>query len=130
MWEHRLSFTFNGHEGEQVSLLSVHRAGNALREDFTFRHTFSSEVSKLLKASPGQIVILQPEKFRSKYEPASHMLSVKVISICLLKVFTIFFLFAVRLSKTSCSPKTSDLDNTETYKLVCLYKIWTKQINI
>ncbi|TMS08880.1 Protein disulfide-isomerase A4 [Larimichthys crocea] len=51
--------------------------GNSLREDFTFRHSFSSEVSKLLKASPGQIVILHPEKFRSKYEPASHTLSMK-----------------------------------------------------
>ncbi|XP_062235458.1 protein disulfide-isomerase A4 [Platichthys flesus] len=52
-------------------------ACNALREDFTFRHTFSSEVAKLLKASPGQVVITQPEKFRSKYEPASHTLAVE-----------------------------------------------------
>lgn len=52
-------------------------ACNALREDFTFRHSFSSEVAKLLKASPGQIVIVQPEKFHSKYEPGSHKLSVK-----------------------------------------------------
>ncbi|KAF3835984.1 hypothetical protein F7725_028542 [Dissostichus mawsoni] len=46
-------------------------------EDFTFRHSFSSEVTKLLKASPGQIVISHPEKFRSKYEPASHTLAVE-----------------------------------------------------
>lgn len=78
---------------------SVYLAGNALREDFTFRHTFNSEVSKLLKASPGQIVIVQPEKFRSKYEPASHTLSVKVILVSFLTFFT--FLFAVELSKTS-----------------------------
>ncbi|XP_019731099.1 protein disulfide-isomerase A4 isoform X1 [Hippocampus comes] len=52
-------------------------ACNSLREDFTFRHTFSAEVAKLLKASPGQVVITQPEKFRSKYEPASHALPVK-----------------------------------------------------
>ncbi|XP_061522116.1 protein disulfide-isomerase A4 isoform X2 [Phycodurus eques] len=45
-------------------------ACHSLREDFTFRHTFSSEVAKLLKVSPGQVVIAQPEKFRSKYEPA------------------------------------------------------------
>lgn len=56
----------------------VRLAGNALREDFTFRHTISSEVSNLLKASPGQVVIVQPEKFRSKYEPASHKLTIKV----------------------------------------------------
>ncbi|XP_054621670.1 protein disulfide-isomerase A4 [Dunckerocampus dactyliophorus] len=52
-------------------------ACNSLREDFTFRHTFSSEVAKLLKASPGQVVISQPEKFRSKYEPTSRTLTVK-----------------------------------------------------
>ncbi|XP_061569516.1 protein disulfide-isomerase A4 [Cololabis saira] len=52
-------------------------ACNLLREDFTFRHTFSAEVAKLLKASPGQIVIVHPEKFRSKYEPASRTLAVK-----------------------------------------------------
>lgn len=52
-------------------------ACNALREDFTFRHTFSSEVAKMLKASPGQVVIVQPEKFRSKFEKASNTLDVK-----------------------------------------------------
>lgn len=36
-------------------------------------------MAKLLKASPGQIVIIQPEKFRSKYEPASHTVTVKVL---------------------------------------------------
>lgn len=63
------------------SLLSVCLAGYALREDFTFRHSFSSEVTKLLKASPGQIVIVQPEKFRSKYESASNTLAVTVRSV-------------------------------------------------
>ncbi|XP_061821458.1 protein disulfide-isomerase A4 [Nerophis lumbriciformis] len=53
-------------------------ACNSLREDFAFRHTFSSEVAKLLKASPGHVIISQPEKFRSKYEPASRTLAVKV----------------------------------------------------
>ncbi|KAM3860511.1 protein disulfide-isomerase A4 [Diretmus argenteus] len=52
-------------------------ACNSLREDFNFRHTFSSEVAKLLKASAGQLVITQPEKFNSKYESASQMLTVK-----------------------------------------------------
>ncbi|XP_034416673.1 protein disulfide-isomerase A4 isoform X1 [Cyclopterus lumpus] len=52
-------------------------ACNALREDFNFRHTFNSEVAKLLKASPGQIVMAQPERFGSKYETASHTLAVK-----------------------------------------------------
>ncbi|XP_072306799.1 protein disulfide-isomerase A4 isoform X1 [Eucyclogobius newberryi] len=52
-------------------------ACNALREDYTFRHTFSSEVAKMLKASPRQVVIVHPEKFRSKYEPAQHSLTLQ-----------------------------------------------------
>ncbi len=43
-------------------------------------HTFNNEVAKFLKASPGQAVMLQPEKFRSKYEPASHSLTITVSS--------------------------------------------------
>lgn len=52
-------------------------ACNALREDFKFLHTFSSEVARLLQVSPGNAVSVQPEKFRSKHEPASRTLSVK-----------------------------------------------------
>lgn len=52
--------------------------GNSLREDYKFLHTFDNEVAKFLKASPGQVVMLHPERFRSKYEPASHSLAVKV----------------------------------------------------
>ncbi|XP_003967904.2 protein disulfide-isomerase A4 [Takifugu rubripes] len=63
---------------EQDAAFEIYiEACNALREDFTFRHTFNSEVSNLLKASPGQVMIVQPEKFRSKYEPASHTLAIK-----------------------------------------------------
>ncbi|CAB1349914.1 unnamed protein product [Coregonus sp. 'balchen'] len=52
-------------------------ACNALREDFKFLHTFSSDVAKLLKASPSQVVMVHPEKFRSKYEKASYILTIK-----------------------------------------------------
>ncbi|XP_074549500.1 protein disulfide-isomerase A4 isoform X1 [Halichoeres trimaculatus] len=52
-------------------------ACNTLREDFTFRHTFSSDVANLLNASPGQVVIVQPERFRSKFEPSSRTITVK-----------------------------------------------------
>ncbi|XP_041717591.2 protein disulfide-isomerase A4 [Coregonus clupeaformis] len=52
-------------------------ACHVLREDFKFLHTFSSDMAKLLKASPGQVVMVQPEKFRSKYEKASHTLTIK-----------------------------------------------------
>ncbi|KAL6462893.1 hypothetical protein MHYP_G00293150 [Metynnis hypsauchen] len=52
-------------------------ACNSLRDDYKFRHTFSSEIAKFLKASPGQVVVLQPEKFRSKFEPSSQAFSIK-----------------------------------------------------
>lgn len=58
--------------------MSVLVAGNILREDFTFRHTFSPEVSKLLKAKSGQVVMVHPEKFHSKHEPGSHKLTMTV----------------------------------------------------
>ncbi|XP_062335595.1 protein disulfide-isomerase A4 [Osmerus eperlanus] len=52
-------------------------ACNSLREDFKFLHSFSSEVAKLVKGSSGQVVSVQPEKFRSKYEPASLTLTIQ-----------------------------------------------------
>uniref|UniRef100_A0A1A7WX11 Protein disulfide-isomerase A4 n=1 Tax=Iconisemion striatum TaxID=60296 RepID=A0A1A7WX11_9TELE len=64
--------------GEQDAAYETYiEACNALREDFSFRHSFSTEVAKLLQVSPGQVVVLQPEKFHSKYEPASQKLTVK-----------------------------------------------------
>uniref|UniRef100_A0A1A8U1U1 Protein disulfide-isomerase A4 n=1 Tax=Nothobranchius furzeri TaxID=105023 RepID=A0A1A8U1U1_NOTFU len=64
--------------GEQDAAYETYiEACNALREDFTFRHSFSPEVAKLLKVSLGQVVVLQPEKFHSKYEPASQKLAIK-----------------------------------------------------
>ncbi|XP_012688715.2 protein disulfide-isomerase A4 [Clupea harengus] len=52
-------------------------ACNVLRDDYRFRHTFSSDVAKFLKASSGQVVMMQPEKFRSKHEPESWSLAIK-----------------------------------------------------
>uniref|UniRef100_A0A8C5MJG1 Protein disulfide-isomerase n=1 Tax=Leptobrachium leishanense TaxID=445787 RepID=A0A8C5MJG1_9ANUR len=49
-------------------------AANKLREDYKFYHTFSSEIVNFLKVSPGQLVIMQPEKFQSKYEPKNNIL--------------------------------------------------------
>ncbi|XP_076868913.1 protein disulfide-isomerase A4 isoform X1 [Brachyhypopomus gauderio] len=51
-------------------------ACNNLRDHYKFRHTFSSDLAKFLKASPGQVVMLQPEKFRSKYEASSYSLTI------------------------------------------------------
>lgn len=49
-----------------------------MRDDYKFRHTFSSDVAKFLKASSGQVVMMHPEKFRSKHEPESRSLAIKV----------------------------------------------------
>lgn len=78
--ESDLIFTFNFFSN---NLFSLH-AGNSLRDDYKFMHTFNNEVAKFLKASPGQVVMLHSEKFRSKYEPASHSLTIKVSSASLM----------------------------------------------
>ncbi|KAM8967809.1 protein disulfide-isomerase A4 isoform 2-T2 [Pelodytes ibericus] len=52
-------------------------AANNLREDYKFYHTFSNEILNFLKVSPGQLVVMQPEKFQSKYEPKKHILKFK-----------------------------------------------------
>ncbi|XP_030709985.1 protein disulfide-isomerase A4 [Globicephala melas] len=52
-------------------------AANHLREDYKFHHTFHTEIAKFLKVSPGKLVIMQPEKFQSKYEPKSHVMDIQ-----------------------------------------------------
>ncbi|XP_069072345.1 protein disulfide-isomerase A4 isoform X2 [Pleurodeles waltl] len=52
-------------------------AANNLREDYKFHHTFSSEIMNFLKVAAGKLVVMQPEKFQSKYEPKMHTLDVK-----------------------------------------------------
>ncbi|XP_030788591.1 protein disulfide-isomerase A4 isoform X2 [Rhinopithecus roxellana] len=52
-------------------------AANNLREDYKFHHAFSTEIAKFLKVSQGQLVVMQPEKFQSKYEPRSHVMDVQ-----------------------------------------------------
>ncbi|KAM5205760.1 protein disulfide-isomerase A4 isoform 3-T3 [Hipposideros larvatus] len=52
-------------------------AANNLREDYKFHHTFSTEIAKFLKASPGKLVIMQPEKFQSKYEPRINVMDIQ-----------------------------------------------------
>nr|XP_023648626.1 protein disulfide-isomerase A4 [Paramormyrops kingsleyae] len=51
-------------------------ACNNLRDDFKFLHTFNSDVAKFLKSSSGQVVMMQPEKFHSKYEKMSNILTI------------------------------------------------------
>lgn len=59
-------------------LLNLNFSANGLREDYKFHHTFSSEIAKLLKVSPGKLVVMQPEKFQSKHEPKMRVLDLKV----------------------------------------------------
>ncbi|XP_069318323.1 protein disulfide-isomerase A4 isoform X3 [Eulemur rufifrons] len=52
-------------------------AANNLREDYRFHHTFSTELAKFLKVSPGKLVVMQPEKFQSKYEPRNNVMDIQ-----------------------------------------------------
>ncbi|XP_038653706.1 protein disulfide-isomerase A4 [Scyliorhinus canicula] len=57
--------------------LAYQDACNSVREDYRLHHTFSSEIQNYLKVSPGQLVMMQPEKFNSQYEPKMHTLTIK-----------------------------------------------------
>lgn len=52
-------------------------AANNLREDYKFHHTFSTEIAKFLKVSSGKLVVMQPEKFQSKFEPRSYVMEIQ-----------------------------------------------------
>ncbi|PKU31024.1 protein disulfide-isomerase hypothetical protein [Limosa lapponica baueri] len=66
---------FSGENDKAYQLYQ--EAANGLREDYKFHHTFSNEIAKLLKVSPGKLVVMQPEKFQSKHEPKMHVLDLK-----------------------------------------------------
>ncbi|KAJ7418709.1 Protein disulfide-isomerase A4 [Willisornis vidua] len=73
---------FSGENDKAYQLYQ--EAANSLREDYKFHHTFSNEIAKLLKASPGKLVVMQPEKFQSKHEPKMHVLNLKMfVTTCL-----------------------------------------------
>lgn len=57
--------------------LQYQDAANNLREDYKFHHTFSTEIAKFLKVSQGKLVLMQPEKFQSKYEPRVHLMDIQ-----------------------------------------------------
>ncbi|XP_022080080.1 protein disulfide-isomerase A4-like [Acanthaster planci] len=48
-------------------------AGNDLREDYRFGHTFDHQLMNQYKVNPNSIVIFMPERFQSKYEPKRHV---------------------------------------------------------
>ncbi|CAM2105844.1 unnamed protein product [Caretta caretta] len=66
---------FNGEMDKAYQLYQD--AANGLREDYKFHHTFSSEIAKFLKVTPGKLVVMQPEKFQSKHEPKMNILDLK-----------------------------------------------------
>lgn len=57
---------------------SVNFSANNLREDYKLYHTFSTEIAKFLKVSLGKLIVMQPEKFQSKYEPRSNVMDIQV----------------------------------------------------
>ncbi|XP_063781262.1 protein disulfide-isomerase A4 [Pseudophryne corroboree] len=52
-------------------------AANSLREDFKFHHTFSTEVASFLKVPTGQLAVMHPDRFQSKYEPQKFIYTIK-----------------------------------------------------
>ncbi|XP_077977959.1 protein disulfide-isomerase A4-like [Glandiceps talaboti] len=48
-------------------------AGNNLRDDFKFGHTFDKDSMDHYKVKPGSVVVFVPERFHSKYEPKRHV---------------------------------------------------------
>ncbi|XP_067867463.1 protein disulfide-isomerase A4 [Heterodontus francisci] len=64
--------------GEQDPAYRTYQdACNSIREDYRLHHTFSSEIQNFLKVSPGQLIMMQPEKFNSQYEPKMRTLTIK-----------------------------------------------------
>lgn len=63
--------------GEQDPAYTIYQdACNSIREDYRLHHTFSSEIRNFLKAASGQLVVMQPEKFHSQYEPKMQSLTI------------------------------------------------------
>ncbi|XP_075683010.1 protein disulfide-isomerase A4 [Rhinoderma darwinii] len=64
--------------GNHEKEFQIHQdAANALREDFKFYHTFSSDVASFLKVQTGQLVVMHPDRFQSKFELKQHLFQMK-----------------------------------------------------
>jgi hypothetical protein len=56
-------------ENENAEMLSQYlEANNDIRDDYRFGHTFDLEARKSFGFTKNAITLMQPEKFRSKYE--------------------------------------------------------------
>ncbi|XP_020666772.2 protein disulfide-isomerase A4 isoform X1 [Pogona vitticeps] len=64
-------------KGDQDPAYQIYQdAANNLREEYRFYHTFSNEISSFLKVESGKVVVMQPEKYHSKYESKMHVLDI------------------------------------------------------
>jgi len=62
--------------GESDDLLEVYQdAGNKLRSEFEFRHTFDENVMKDFGVSVGDVLLFHPERFHSKFEKKRYKLA-------------------------------------------------------
>ncbi|XP_066441101.1 protein disulfide-isomerase A4 isoform X1 [Eleutherodactylus coqui] len=63
-------------DGQEKLFQTYQNAANALREDFKFYHAFSSDIASFLKVQPGQLVVMHPDRFQSKYEAKKHLFKI------------------------------------------------------
>uniref|UniRef100_H2YJI5 Protein disulfide-isomerase n=1 Tax=Ciona savignyi TaxID=51511 RepID=H2YJI5_CIOSA len=63
--------------GNEDSNLEIYQdAGNSLRSEYTFHHTFEADVMTEIGCQSGEIVLFHPERFHSKYEKKSYKYAV------------------------------------------------------
>nr|CAB3264750.1 protein disulfide-isomerase A4-like [Phallusia mammillata] len=65
---------FSGDDDKTLQLYQD--AGNSLRSEYEFHHTYSEDVMALIGASVGEIVLFHPERFHSKFEEKSYKLKI------------------------------------------------------
>ncbi|XP_072268072.1 protein disulfide-isomerase A4 [Pyxicephalus adspersus] len=66
---------FNNHQKKEFELYQD--SANALREDFKLYHTFRTDIANFLQVPAGQIVVMHPDRFQSKYEPKLYSFEIK-----------------------------------------------------
>ncbi|CAM9548969.1 protein disulfide-isomerase A4 [Lampetra fluviatilis] len=65
---------------QDAALQLFQETGNNVREEFKFYHTFEENIKNHLKAVDGQVVVLHPERFQSKYEPKQYTFDIQADS--------------------------------------------------
>ncbi|XP_062572730.1 protein disulfide-isomerase A4-like, partial [Saccostrea cucullata] len=49
-------------------------AANTMREEFSFGHTLDPSIADAFKTNPGTVLVFNPERFYTKYEPKWHIM--------------------------------------------------------